>query len=282
MPPRLRSFIKEATYWVLPEGAKDMLKRSYKKLQTLSPDARSILERNAELKDKHLGNRCFILATGPSIKNHDLSLLEGEICISVANFFVHSDFNKVKPLYHCIPPLHEPLTDEDGLRWFRKMEPYMDQTNLILGYSDSQLIELNSLFNNQKIYYLQFGDSWHKPANQSLELTYELPACQSVSIMALMVAIYIGCSDIYLLGTDHTVFKFDTGQYDYGHFYDKNDLGEQEVPDDMENEFRAMADLWRQYKYLRTLARTEHCMIYNATGGGFLDLFQRVDYKTLF
>ena len=45
-----------------------------------------------------------------------------------------------------------------------------------------------------------------------------------------------------------------TGQYDYGHFYDgeaKNYLGEQVAPDDMENQFRALAKLWRQYKQLR-------------------------------
>ena len=103
--------------------------------------------------------------------------------------------------------------------------------------------------------------------------------------MALMLAIYIGCSDIYLLGTDHTVFKLDTGQYDYGHFYDgesENIVGEEEAPDDIENQLRALADLWQQYKCLRTLARTKNGAISNATGAGILDLFPHVDYKTLF
>ena len=161
----------------------------------------------------------------------------------------------------------------------------MDRTTLILGYSDKQLIELNRLFNNQEIYYLRFGDSWDKPANQSFDLTCQLPGCQSVSIMALMVAIYIGCSDIYLLGTDHTVFKLDTAQFDYVHFYDgeaKSDYFEHVAPDDMEDEFRAIANLWRQYKYLRTLVNKKNVTISNATGSGILDLFPRVDYKTLF
>ena len=192
MLPLLKSAIKGTAHWLLPDGAKDILRQCYLRLQSISPDARSTLARNAELKGKHQGKRCFILATGPSIKNHDLSLLENEICISVANFFVHSDFSKIRPLYHCNTHLHKPLTDEDGLRWYRQMEPYMDQTNLILGYPDKQLIELNRLFNNQEIYYLRFGDSWDKPANQSFDLTCQLPGCQSVSIMALMVAIYIG------------------------------------------------------------------------------------------
>ena len=132
----------------------------------------------------------------------------------------------------------------------------------------------------------RFGDLWDKPANQSLELTNQIPVCQSVSIMALILAIYIGCSEIYLLGTDHTVFSMDTGQYAYGHFYDgesKNSpYWEQDAPDDMENEFRALAKLWRQYKHLRIVANKKNVTISNATGSGILDLFPRVDYKTLF
>jgi len=109
--------------------------------------------------------------------------------------------------------------------------------------------------------------------------------------MALILAIYIGCSEIYLLGTDHTVFSTDSGQYDYGHFYDgevKESLGEkyayweQEAPDDMENEFEALAKLWRQYKYLRTVANKKNVTISNATGSGILDIFPRVEYKSLF
>lgn len=285
MVPRLKPILKKSAYWMLPQGVKDLLRQSYQRLQSLSPEAKSILAHNAELKDAHRGKRCFVLATGPSIKNHDLSLLEGEICISVANFFVHNDFYRISPLYHCIPPLHPPLTDEDGLRWFRQMEPYMDRTVLILGYTDRRLIEINRLFCNQKINYLRFGDSWEKPTNRSFDLMCPLPNCQSVCITALMIALYIGCSDIYLLGTDHTTFNLDTGQYDYGHFYDgeaKNELGEQAAPDDLETEFRATAELWRQYKLLREYARTKNSAIYNATGRGILDLFPRVDYKKLF
>jgi len=103
--------------------------------------------------------------------------------------------------------------------------------------------------------------------------------------MALMVALYIGCSEIYLLGTDHTTFKLDTGEYDYRHFYDgeaKNELGEEGGPSDLENDFRCSAELWRQYKVLRAYARIKDIAIFNATGGGILDLFPRVDYKSLF
>ncbi len=170
MTPRLQSMLKGAAYWMLPQGAKDILRKSYQRLRALSPDAKSLLAHNAELKDAHRGKRCFVLATGPSIKNHDLSLLEGEICISVANFFVHNDFHRIRPLYHCIPPLHQPLTDEDGLRWFRQMEPHMDRTALILGYTDRRLVEINRLFCSQKVYYLRFGDFWGKPTNRLFDL----------------------------------------------------------------------------------------------------------------
>ena len=75
MNPLLESTTKWALHWLLPNGAKDILRQCYQRLQSMFPDARSTLARNAELKGKHKGKRCFILATGPSIRNHDLSLL---------------------------------------------------------------------------------------------------------------------------------------------------------------------------------------------------------------
>ena len=40
--------------------------------------------------------------------------------------------------------------------------------------------------------------------------------------------------------------------------------------------------LWEQYKIMREIATQKGINIYNATRGGQLDVFDRVDYDTLF
>src|SRR6185437_6208885 len=60
----------------------------------------TVLAANQSIYNRHAGQRCFILATGPSIKTQPLHLLAGETCISVSNFFVHPDYGLIRPRYH--------------------------------------------------------------------------------------------------------------------------------------------------------------------------------------
>lgn len=233
----------------------------------------------------HQGKRVFILASGPSIKTQNLRLLRGQLCISVANFFIHPDFHVIQPRYHCVAPLHPPFTDANGVNWFRQIERHMEGATLFLGLSDKHLVDTNRLFPRQDVRFLSFSGIWKGRLNPDFDLTLPLPSPQSVSIMALMVALYLGCQEIYLLGTDHTSFNLDTGQYDYRHFYDgptANALGREPPPQNLEAEFTSYATLWQQYKVLQRLAGEKGVPIFNATRGGLLDVFPRIEYESLF
>lgn len=62
---------------------------------------RKIVSKNKELKNKHKGERCFILLNGPSIKNHDLSLLKNEITFACNHFYQSDLANEINPTYYC-------------------------------------------------------------------------------------------------------------------------------------------------------------------------------------
>lgn len=288
---RALSIARKVAYWTIPPGITQLLycaltgyfgQRSRLSSEETAEET-AILQPNRELCNRHVGERCFILATGPSISKQDLSLLEGELCISVANFFVHPEFARIRPRYHCVAPLHPPFTDEDGIRWFRSMEPHMGHTTLVLSYSDKRLVDKNGLFAGREVRYVRFGADWTDISKNGLDLSRLVPGPQSVSIMALMVALYIGCSEIYLLGVDHTSFNPNTGKYDYRHFYDRgaNRLGELSPPEDLEWQFLSGWRLWSQYKALRSVALTNSVAIYNATAGGILDVFPRVNLEVV-
>jgi hypothetical protein len=242
---------------------------------------RALLRANRPLRGRHAGQRGFILCSGPSIKTQDLKPLQGECCLGVSNFFVHPDYAQINPRYHCIAPLHPPFTDADGLRWFREMEAPLAGRELFLGLGERRLVAGHALLPKTTVHYLALAGPWRDP----LALDRVLPRPQSVSIMALLVALELGFSEIYLLGTDHTSINFQNGGYAYHHFYSGqrgNALGAQPAPPDLELEFTAYATLWRQYKAVRAAAERRGVQIFNATNGGVLDLFPRVDLPGLF
>jgi hypothetical protein len=100
-----------------------------------------------------------------------------------------------------------------------------------------------------------------------------------------MLALYMGCKTIYLLGTEHD--HFITGNYTY--FYERSPMTGKDSGTNAAgrvvmaryDELHAFARLWRQYRWLRHCATEAGATIYNATDGGALDEFHRVDFGAL-
>ena len=249
-----------------------------------------IVEKNKELTNRHQGKRCFILATGPSIQCQDLSPLQGETCISVSNFFVHPYFDRIQPQYHCIAPFHQPLSEESMQTWMDDLAAHIvksPDTKLIFSISDVKRNLHNDRFSDRQVYFLDFSGSPQEAHDKGLDLAGPVFQIQSVSIMALMSAICMGFSEIYLLGCDHDWILH---MYESRHFYseDKHAFtrvsgvnSEWKGTEDMETSCRNYVILWQQYKLLRHLAAAKGTAIYNATEGGMLDVFPRVSFSQL-
>ena len=56
--------------------------------------------KNVELKDRHLGERCFVVGNGPSINSQNLRLLKDEMTFFVNRAFLLPDYEYIKPTYH--------------------------------------------------------------------------------------------------------------------------------------------------------------------------------------
>ena len=97
----------------------------------------------------------------------------------------------------------------------------------------------------------------------------------------------MGFQEIYLVGTEHG--ELTKGRYDY--FYNRKDNMVGHADDfigmngdiiSYERVLPCIFRLWEQYKIMREIATQKGINIYNATRGGQLDVFDRVDYDTLF
>jgi hypothetical protein len=278
-----QALIKLATHWVLPPGILEYL-RSHLLAKSLTQEERAIMRKNRVLNNRHAEERCFILATGPSIKKQDLKLLRGETCIALSNLFVHPDYKFIEPSYHCVAGYHKPIPKRGWAEWLGQMESATDNASMFFSLADREDIERKGLFSKRVIHYLQYGNLSEIPRGE-LDITRCLPNPQSVTIMALEVALYMGFKNIYLLGCDHDwLLHLGTSQ----HFYEENQhalvrAGYDEWDGvDLGVQCQKYVRLWQQYRALWQIARRKSINIFNATEGGLLDVFPRKSYKSLF
>src|SRR5947209_6630310 len=102
-----KSFFKD---WLPPVLYYSLLEL-YGYIDFLRNADRKILNQNSKLENIGKGKRAFLIATGPSLKNEDLTTLQGEDCFTVSNFFLHPALNFVRPKYHFFAQIHLPLDE---------------------------------------------------------------------------------------------------------------------------------------------------------------------------
>ena len=267
--------------WTLPPNVENLIRLGLSNARKTSSGE---LSRNLRFSNLHQGQRCFVIATGSSLKRQNLKLLAGEICIGVSNLFVHPCYKIFKPQYHCVPPWHPPITEAAMITWFTEMASATGDASLFVSLSDKARVAKATGSANDNIYYLYHNDVAYN-RSPGIDLTAPIPSPRSVTISALYLAVYLGCRDIYLLGFDHdwlahvgeSLHCYEESQ----HALNRNGYDEWGAYE-MEPQFRNLLELWKQYRALKKMASARGTTIYNATDGGWLDVFQRVNYEKLF
>jgi hypothetical protein len=123
------------------------------------------------------------------------------------------------------------------------------------------------------------GPPYDWPLGRNLDLTARLPSMRLTGHMAIMVAIALGCSPIYLLGYD---MDFIHHEGVVAHFYRStvhtaDDMGRYSYMTKLEGTM----EIFRYCEALRDMALASGQEILNATGGGVLDVFDLADYQEI-
>jgi len=243
----------------------------------------SLLRMNAPLKNSAAGiERCFILATGPSIRTQDLSALQNEFCISVSNFFVHPLFQQLQPEFHIFAGCHPPITEDTMAGWWKDATQFMEgnaRTKVFIHAADKALKDKYQVFEGRQVYYYCNGGAY------PVDFTLPIPGIQTVVHIAIYLAMYLGIKEIYLLGCDHSWLQhFGKSMHFYEekqHAFVRNNYSEWSSTKDMGDEFKAYANLWDVYRAIRTDAAATGTRIYNATPGSMLDIFPPKDFSQI-
>lgn len=241
---------------------------------------------NVSLRNRHTGGRCIILGNSPSVSRIDLGSLAGQCVVSVSNGYLHRGFDVFRPRYHLIPQItYGRVTRPDVVNWFREMDSKLGSAELFLSYSEFDLVQEFSLFPDRKVHYVLFHGTFDELSDrQIIDLARPIPGVESVPVMGLMVAMYLGFTDIGLLGVDHDHFL--TNQYQYAfpltvlHGKDSAVGPAGEILISRHDDFQSLARLWRQYRCLREIAQASSISISNASPTGALDEFPRMDLKS--
>jgi hypothetical protein len=261
---------------------------------------KDLVAKNSELKDKHKGKRCFILGSGPSIKKEDLKPLKNEIVFALNNFYVHEDFAEIMSgdvdKYYMTAPIHPPQTEEEWKRWFEDMESHMPQnTNMLFGLNAYDgniryIFEKYGIFKEHKINWYFAGvntGEYYNFNKKDIDMTNMIWSANTVSIYALIAAIYMGFDEIYLLGMDHTNICYHGNKVE--RFYQGNakhqendiELHYQDNLDYKKNKFLNTYFLWSKYLYLNKFLSISKQKIYNLSSESLLDVFMFKEFKSL-
>jgi hypothetical protein len=227
---------------------------------------------NKALKDSKSGD-AFILATGPSLKEQDLSFLYGKDCYSVSNFFLHEKIKNVAPKMHFFTPYHEPLVLAEFISWMRKADKSLPETTaIVLGDSMVKMVTENNLFPNRNLHYLKLRKGAYP---EQPNLCRPILSPYTSPLMILPVLFYMGYERVFLLGCDHNTLK------DYGktieNFYDpskdvrSNATNGKKWDQGIIYTLQEAINVCKQYEYYSELYSTSGKKIYNMSPTSWLD-----------
>ena len=183
-------------------------KKQIQQEQAKNLSIEDLLKKNNSLMNTHIGERCFVLGNGPSLKHVDFSLLADEFVFTVNNAYLIDDFEKLKTNAHLwIDAAYFGLRSDmkldvnvvlDYYHKIAKQKPIFFA--IPQGYGFIRKYNLDKILD---VYYILQA---YPDIEQSLhiDIRYPMSCFRTVTQYAICIAIFMGFKEIYLLGCDAT------------------------------------------------------------------------------
>jgi hypothetical protein len=237
-------------------------------LEHQDPRYRESMRRIQKYRDIHKGKRCFVIGNGPSLKQTDLRLLNGEYTFCTNRIYLMLDQLGFRPTYYVVS---NDLIVEQCARDIEKLP-----MPKFVGWHTRDMIDFT-----KDMTFL-----WTRCGLRSWFFTDLTDGCwegNTVTMVAIQLAYYMGFDDVYLLGVDHS-YKFEgtphaeqTSTGDDPNHFAPNYFGKGfrwHLPDLEGSELA--------YRVAKHMFQTTGRRIHDATIDGKLEVFPKVDYYSLF
>lgn len=226
-----------------------------------------------KIKNSKQNKRCFIIGNGPSLTVADLEKLVGEDCFAANRIYKIFSKTHWRPAFYC---------SQDT----RILDEIASDINYIASECKNVFLttyiykKIKHIRNNIVYFFLNYFYDYSEYPHFSLDVSKEIWEGFTVTYMAMQIAVYMGYKEIYLLGVDHS--------YNYTLDEKGNTITFENVQNNYMPEIEGTCyppQLFKStlaYKKTREVCEAKGVIIKNATRGGQLEVFDRVDFDDLF
>lgn len=219
-----------------------------------------------KLKDTHKQERCFLIGNGPSLCAADLELIKNEFSFAANRIFEIFPETEWRPQCYLCVDSHVIRENREKIEQLSVPEIFLELEGRKYGFSN-HITYLNNFcpyyVNRYKRTRVKFSDN---PA-------HHVVAGETVIYTAIQLAVYMGFSEIYLLGVDHSYSKrmdakgnltVDASVKDY--------FGDLQTRDYVIQNIETSTNAFRTAK---EYCDRHHIIVKNLTRGGKLEVFER-------
>jgi hypothetical protein len=268
----IRQFIKKYV-------GKDKL--PYKFLETPYFFRRADTKQLKSLHNKYSGQRCFIIGNGPSLNKCDLTKLANEQSFAVNGIFYKTRDMGYKPTFYVVEDSHVMKDNVESINEYdveHKFFP-IDYKGYVSNKKNVSFFKMNTGF------YQETSPNFCIP-RFSTDCADQVYCGQSVTMINLQLAYYLGFTEVYLIGMDFS-YKIPDSATVIGNDIISNEDDENHFHPDYFGKGKTWHDphldrALNSYKMINLIYEAAGRKVINATIGGKLEIFDRVDYDSLF
>lgn len=219
-----------------------------------------------EFMNINKGKRCFIIGNGPSLTMEDLEKIKDEISFGFNMIYLSFDKTKWRPTYYMVLDQNVYLEVGKELNTIDIPYKFVGENCKKYGKHINNAIYFPTIFSNKTM--PEYSD----------DITKYMYDGNTVAYYSLQMATYMGFEEIYMIGFDCTYSR----EIDNDGNVINNDV--KDHFDDAYNDNHNYSNVDKMILAFRSAsiyAKENNVKIYNATRGGKLEEFERINFDDI-
>lgn len=234
-------------------------------------------------KDRHRGERCVIVGNGPSLNEIDLSRLDGVPSFAVNGIFYKTDEMGYRPQYYVV---EDRAVMADNFAAIKEYRPAEGGARFFSSRYRGRIPGPDTYFLNLNRSFYEPRSSYFEVPRFSVDAARHVFCGQSVTIVNLQLAYFMGFSEVYLIGMDFSYTIPDSAKIE-GNVIESTE----DDPNHFHPDYFGAGRKWhdpklhnvlKSYQLAKAMFEMDGRRIINATVGGNLHLFDRADFHEVF
>ncbi len=246
---------------------------------------RSYTEKLKRYNNIHKGESVFIIGNGPSLRIEDLERLKGKTTFASNSIYALYDHTEWRPTYYSA---HDENFCQSVMSDKNKMLMLADNCEELFTTVACEGFDYREDKDFNNLNYYMFEPGYRKEGSLfSTDISDSVYYSGTITYINIQIAYYMGFDKIYLLGMDcnYADVQDENGNRHHVDVKNYNRFIEAEENKTLINYLNEVPMLYKQlaaYEGTRIFAEEHGMKVYNATRGGKLEAFERVDFDSLF